>query len=349
MIRTPLKLRPVSAILTTALCLLAGTASADVTVISFGGSNQKAQIKAFYEPYTQTTGGKIVQGEYNGEQAKIKAMVEAKNVSWDVVEVESPELARGCEEGLYEKLDMGKIGPKADFVPAALTECGIGIFVWSTVIAYNGDSLKTAPASWADFWDTKKFPGKRGLRKGAKFTLEFALLADGVKPEDVYKTLGTKAGVERAFKKLDQLKANIQWWEAGAQPPQLLAAGDVVMTSAYNGRIATAQKEGKNLKIVWTNNIYDFDSWAIPVGTPKKDEAYKFVAFASKPEYQKVFAGEIPYGPTNVKGTAMVDKGILAELPTAPENMKGALASDTQFWVEHGEDLEQRFNAWAAK
>ena len=241
---SPSNVRPIAAVLA-AMSLLAGAAHADVTVISFGGTNQKAQAKAFYEPYAKATGSKVVPGEYNGEQAKIKAMVEAKNVSWDVVEVESPELARGCEEGLYEKLDYSKIGPKADFVPAAVTDCGIGIFVWSTILAYNSDTLKTAPTSWADFWDLKKFPGKRGMRKGAKFTLEFALVADGVKPDEVYKVLGTKAGVERAFKKLDRIKSSIQWWEAGAQPPQLLAAGDVVMTTAYNGRIATAQKEGK--------------------------------------------------------------------------------------------------------
>ena len=198
---SPSKVRPIAVVLA-AMSLLAGAAHADVTVISFGGTNQKAQAKAFYEPYAKATGSKVVPGEYNGEQAKIKAMVEAKNVSWDVVEVESPELARGCEEGLYEKLDMGKIGPKADFVPASLTECGIGIFVWSTVIAYNADALKTVPTSWADFWDTKKIPGKRGMRKGARYNLEFALLADGVKPADVYKVLATPAGADRAFKKL---------------------------------------------------------------------------------------------------------------------------------------------------
>ena len=332
-----------------AVLLAAGSASADITVISFGGANQKAQAKAFYEPFDKSGAGKVLPGEYNGEQAKIKAMVEAANVTWDVVEVESPELVRGCEEGLYEKLDYSKIGPKADFLPKAVSNCGIGIFVWSTAIAYNADKLKTGPTSWADFWDVKKFPGKRGLRKGAKFTLEFALLADGVAPADVYKVLGTKAGVERAFKKLDQIKGDIQWWEAGAQPPQLLASGDVVMSSVYNGRIAAAQKEGKNLKLVWNGSIYDVDSWAIPKGTPKRDEAYKFIKFASQPENQQVFAGEIPYGPTHMKGIAGMDPKIAAELPTAPENLKGALASNTEFWVENGEDLEQRFNAWAAR
>ena len=342
-----LKLSVVSATLAAALSM-AGSAQADVTVISFGGANQKAQAKAYYEPAAKA-GIKVIPGEYNGEQAKIKAMVEAKNVTWDVVEVESPELVRGCEEGLYEKLDYKLIGDKKDFVGKAISDCGIGVFVWSTVMAYNADKVKTAPVTWADFWNTSKFPGKRGMRKGAKFTLEFALLADGVKNEDVYKVLGTKAGVDRAFKKLDQLKANIQWWEAGAQPPQLLASGDVVMSSAYNGRIAAAQKEGKNLKVVWTGGIYDVDSWAIPKGTPNRAEAYKFIAFASKPENQKVYSGEIPYGPTNTKAIAMIDAKVAADLPTAPANLKAGLASNTQFWVEHGEDLEQRFNAWAAK
>lgn len=331
------------------LAAMGSAHATDITVISFGGTNQKAQVKAYYEPFTATTKIGIVPGEYNGEQAKIKAMVEAKNVTWDVVEVESPELARGCEEGLYEKLDYAKIGDKKDFVGSAVTECGFGFFVWSTVLAYNADKLKTAPTSWADFWDVKKFPGKRGMRKGAKFTLEFALLADGVSPADVYKVLGTKAGVDRAFKKLAEIKPHIQWWEAGAQPPQLLASGDVVMSSAYNGRIATAQKEGKNLKIVWTGNIYDVESYAIPKGVAKRDEAYKFIATLAKPEYQKVFSGEIPYGPTNTKAMAKIDPAIAADLPTAPANMKTAVASNTQFWVEHGEDLEQRFHAWAAK
>jgi putative spermidine/putrescine transport system substrate-binding protein len=327
---------------------LAFSAQADVTVISFGGANQKAQVKAFYEPAAKA-GIKVIPGEYNGEQAKVKAMVESKNVTWDVVEVESPELVRGCEEGLYEKLDYKKIGDKKDFVGKAISDCGIGIFVWSTVLAYNADKVKSAPATWADFWDVKKFPGKRGMRKGAKFTLEFALLADGVKTDEVYKVLGTKAGVERAFKKLDQIKPHIQWWEAGAQPPQLLASGDVVMSSAYNGRIAAAQKEGKNLKVVWTGGIYDVDSWAITKGTPNREEAYKFIAFASKPENQKVYSTEIPYGPTNTKAIGLIDPKLAADLPTAPANLKAGLASNTAFWVEHGEDLEQKFNAWAAK
>ncbi|MBA4709340.1 ABC transporter substrate-binding protein [Aquitalea magnusonii] len=332
-----------------AACCAQTALAGDLTVISFGGANKAAQEKAYYAPFTKATGVKVVGGEYNGEMAKVKAMVDTKSVSWDVLEVESPELARGCDEGMFEKLDYSKIGNKADFVPGAAQSCGVGIFVWSTVLAYNADKLKVGPSGWKDFWDVKKFPGKRGMRKGAKYTLEVALMADGVAAKDVYKVLATPAGVDRAFKKLDQLKPNIQWWEAGAQPPQYLVSGDVVMSSAYNGRIANTQKEGKNLKIVWAGGMYDFDSWAIPKGSPNKDAALKFIAFASKPENQKVYSQNIAYGPTNKKAVPLLDKKLVADLPTAPQNIKSGVAVDVAFWADFGESLEQRFNAWAAK
>lgn len=324
-------------------------AHADVTVISFGGTTQAGQKKAYYDPFSAESGIKVIPGEYNGEMARITAMVQAGNVTWDVVEVESPELVRGCEEGLFEKLDYSKIGNKADFVPEAIQDCGIGTFVWSTALAYNADTLKEAPTSWADFWNVEKFPGKRGLRKGAKYTLEFALLADGVEPKDIYKVLETPEGVARAFAKLDQIKPHIVWWEAGAQPPQLLTSGDLVMSSVYNGRIAAARKEGRNLEIVWNGSIYDFDYWAIPKGSPNLADAYKFIEFASRPGPQAQFSADVPYGPTHNAAVGTMDPAIAAALPTAPANLEGAFATDTEFWVEYGEDLEQRFNAWASR
>ena len=332
-----------------AMLALPAFAQSQLTVVNFGGANANAQKKAYYEPF-EKTGTKVISVEYNGEQAKVKAMVEAKKVTWDVVELESPDVGRGCDEGLFEKLDFSKIGAKADFAPAAAVhECGIGIFVWSTVMAYNGDKLKEPPKTWADFWDTKKFPGKRAMRKGARYNVEFALLADGVKPEDVYKTLATPAGADRAFKKLGELKANIQWWEAGAQPPQFLVAGDVVMATAYNGRIDAAAREGKNLKINWTNQIYDLEYFGIVKGTPNRDAAYKYLAFALGAEPQGEYAKHIAYGPTNTKALAKLDAKTLGNLPTAAANMKGGLEFNIKFWADQGEALEKRFASWSTQ
>src|SRR5690606_315138 len=277
--------------------LAAGLAQAnDLTVVSFGGANKDAQVAAFYKPWEKSSGTRLVSGEYNGEMAKIKAMVSSGSVSWNAVEVEGAELARGCDEGLFEQLDPAQIGLNPeDFIDNAIQPCGIGFLVYSTVLAYNSSKLDGAPTSWADFWDVNKFPGKRGLRKLAKSTLEFALMADGVAPGEVYDVLATKEGQARAFAKLDQIKPHIQWWEAGAQPPQFLAAGDVVMSSVYNGRLSAQQREQYGLNIVWNGGIYEFDSWAIPRGAPKQDLTRKFIAYTLEPEQQKNFALNIDY------------------------------------------------------
>jgi putative spermidine/putrescine transport system substrate-binding protein len=174
-------------------------------------------------------------------------------------------------------------------------------------------------------------------------------MADGVKPADVYKVLETKEGADRAFKKLGELKPYIQWWEAGAQPPQWLVAGDVVMSTAFNGRISAAQHEGKYLQIGWFGSIYDLDYWTIPRGTPNKDAAYKFIQFASQPDPQAAYATEISYGPTNNKALGKLHPKILQNLPTAPANAKSAVQFNVKFWADRGEELEKRFASWVAQ
>lgn len=337
--------------LSIAASLLAGgvASASELVVVSYGGENQAAQSRAYYAPYQRQSGVRIIADAWNGEFAKIKAMAATGRARWDAVEVDAAAQGRGCEEGLLEKLDYKRIGDKADFVPGAAQPCAIGMFLASMVLAYNEDKLKTAPQSWRDFWDVKRFPGKRALRRGAAYTLEIALLADGVPPAQVYKTLSTPAGVDRAFRKLDQLKPYIQWWESGAQPPQYLLSGDVVMSSSYNGRISLARREGRKLRMVWLNNISEFSYWAIPKGSPNKDEALKFIAFASRPEQQKLYSEQMPYGPSNRKALSLLPAAVQADLPSHPANMAGSLAMDAAFWTDNGEALEQRFASWAAK
>jgi putative spermidine/putrescine transport system substrate-binding protein len=330
----------------------AGAAGAadSITVTSWGGAYQDAQAEAYFKPFQEETGIQVLEDEWNGELGKIRAMVETGSVNWDVVQVEAPELVLGCFEGLYEEIDWERLPPKEEFIEAAVDDCGVGTIVWSTVLAYDGDHLEEGPQSWADFWDVETFPGPRGLRRGPKFTLEFALMADGVPPGEVYEVLSTEEGVDRAFAKLDEIKEHIRWWEAGAQPPQWLASGEVVMTSVYNGRIDAANKEeGKNFKIVWDGSLYTVDSWVIPRGSQKKDAAMEFIAFASQPERQKELSTRIAYGPTNQNAVEMLPQEVAADLPTAPDNLEGAAENDTEFWVDNLERLTERFNAWVAQ
>ncbi|AJO78213.1 ABC transporter substrate-binding protein [Pseudomonas sp. MRSN 12121] len=324
-------------------------AAPDMVVVGYGGAGQKAQDVAFFQPFSASDGSRLIQSEYNGEMARIKVMVDTGSVDWDLVQIEGPDLMRGCDEGLYERLDWQALGGSAQLITDAAQACGSAALVWSVAIAYDTDKLAPGPASWADFWDVKRFPGKRGLRKRAVYNLEFALLADGVPVDQVYAQLATPQGVDRAFAKLDQLKPYIQWWEAGAQPAQWLAAGDVTMTSTYSGRVAQAAQAGSHLALVWPGSLYGMDYWAIIKGSRHAGQAKRFIAFANRPEAQVKYVEQIPYGPTNTEAAARLDPRLAQWVPTAPQNLAGALAMDVAFWVDHGEELEERFNAWASR
>jgi len=352
--RYPTFLSSYTTILATAGALLMSSAQAvDLTVISFGGIGKEAQVAAFYRPWEQAGAQigeqrRVIAGEWNGEMARIKAMVDTGSVTWNVVQVERPELVRGCEEGLFETLQADTFLNPDDFVAGSLSECGVSFLVWSIILAYDAGKLATAPTGWADFWDVAKFPGKRGLRRGAKYTLEIALMADGVPPAEVYALLATQAGQDRAFAKLDQIKPHLQWWEAGTQPPQLLASGDLVMSSSYNGRISALHNE-TDLKIVWTGGIYDIDAWAIPRGAKEQAAARDFIAFAVSAQAQKRYIDILDYGTTNKKAVALIAPERLANLPSGPANFAQQLPIDIEFWIDWGEQLEERFNAWAAR
>ncbi len=208
-------------------------AAGDLTVISFGRADRAALVAAYADPFAKATGIDVHSLSYDGQITELTQMVHNGATVWDVMQVESRTLAQGCQQGLFEKLDPARI-PRADeLIPGSISECGVGIFTWAQALVYS-DRLKSGPRSWADFWDTHKFPGKRGLRRSAKYTLEIALLADGVAPQDVYGTLATEAGVRRAFHKLEQISKDTIWWEAAAQPAALMAAGWVSMSSAYS-------------------------------------------------------------------------------------------------------------------
>ena len=324
--------------------------AAELKVVSWGGALQEAQTKVFFEGFSKTTGTTVTQDTWSGELAKLRAMVDSGNVVWDVVDMDPQTAAAACEQGLLERIGEDAAFKNAGLVDGALTECAVGTSTYATILAFQKDAFQKAPTSVVDIFDTKAFPGKRAFRKSPVDTLEIALLADGVTPQDVYKTLETPEGVDRAFKKLDAIKSDIVWWEAGAQPAQLLKSGEVKMAVAWNGRIADANtKEKADLGIAWKNQIRGFDMWVVPVGAKDLKLAKDFVAYTIRPEVNAELSKFIAYGPTVEAASALVDKRVSDNLPTAPSNSDGALAQDGAFWGANGEALNARFASWVAQ
>lgn len=334
-----------------------------INVVSWGGAYSQAQDDAFNTAFEAETGISVNMLDADDPAVPLQAQILAGNVTTDVASLGYSDATRLCDEGMLELIDPDALLPAPDgtavvddFLPGGLSDCFVATDVYSTIIAYDESKFpENPPDSLADFFDTETYPGRRGVLKEPRFTLEMALMADGVPAAQVYDVLSSPEGLDRAFAKLDTIKDEAIFWEAGAQPPQLLADGEVAMTQAYNGRIFNAaMDDGKPLKIIWDGQIYEMDGWVIPKGAPNANSARQYVTFSTSAEALAGFAMQISYGPprkssaplvTNYKDT---DVPMAPNLPTTSENMANALAFDNDFWVDNLSQLNERFAAWLA-
>ncbi|HSD34528.1 MAG TPA: ABC transporter substrate-binding protein [Alphaproteobacteria bacterium] len=326
-------------------------AEGQLVAVGWGGVWQDAYRKAVFEPFMKETGIKVVEEEFGGEYAKLTSQIEAGKVTWDVAAFESPQVIQGCDEGSFVKLDWDSMGGRDNQLDYAAHDCGIGSDVWSTVMAYDGDKIKDGPKTWADFWNVEKWPGKRGVYKDARFVLEIALVADGVAPGDIYKVLGTKEGMDRAFKKLDELKPHILWAESAADGMQRLLAGDVAMVVNFNARVTGAAKENnRNLVIAWPAGFWvGTDYWVQIAQGPNPDAAKKFLQFYSRPEVQAELVKHLSYGVPAKAAYDLMSDEVKGGLPTSPDKAEWAMSYSDDFWVEHQAAANERFNAWASQ
>ena len=344
----------------------AATAETELVVVSWGGAYSASQQKAYHEPYMAANPDiKILNDDSASEGlSKLRAMAEANNWSWDLVDAVAADAITACDEGIVHVIDHDAMlapapdGTSAteDFGSMIVSECFIPQIVYSTAFGYRTDLVKEAPTTIADVFDLDKIPGKRSLEKKPIGNLEWALIADGVPAGEVYDVLSTPEGVDRAFAKLDTIKSEVVWWVKGAVPVQLLADGEVVIASAYNGRLFSGIEEEKQpIGMLWDWQVFDIDGWVIPKGTTKYDEVVKLVRFATDTQRLADQAKYISYGPARMSSAPLVgqhaDLGIdmAPHMPTDPNLAQNTLLFNYEWWADHRDELDERFNAWLAR
>ena len=210
----------------------------DLTLVG-RGQMQDAIKEVFVQPFVAATAIAVRTEGWEGGIDVLRTQAKTPENVWDLVLVDSDELATGCSEGLFEKLDWSAIGGKDHYLPQAVSDCGVGAGVAS--LCWPGTATSSRGAGLGGFLGRGEISGKRGLHSGVRGNLEFALFADGVSPGDVYKVLATSEGVDRAFRRLDQLKPYIVWWNDDAEAARILASGDVLMTSASAAAIVAGE------------------------------------------------------------------------------------------------------------
>ena len=318
--------------------------SGDLRIATFGGTMQETQIKAYFEPFEKATGIKV-KAFAGSDPTKVKAMVETGNVEWDLAQLSRGSIMNLMKNGDYfEKIDYSIIDDGVD--KAYRFEYGLEMLVWAQVLAYRTDLTKgQVPSGWADFWDTKKFPGDRamvGTGNGGWPELEFALMASGVPSDQLY-----PIDIDRAFASYDKIKKDVvKWWDTGAVPIQLLTDREVVMTSVWNGRMAALQAAGIPAQISWKQGLLKRDAWGIPKGAKNKTNAMKFVAYSTMAIPQARVALGIPYGSVNNDSNKYIPEERQKVLPSSPEIKSQLVNYNYAWWIENREKVTGRFNKW---
>ena len=320
-------------------------AAEQVTIADVGGAPGAAIRKAFYDPFEKETGIRVVSVAHESDPiTQFKLLVDTQSYIWDLCMVTPAMVAYLSKPKDYlEPLNIPADQVPSTLVPGMLTPVWFGFSVFSTILAYRTDKFPNGgPNSWADFWDVKKFPGRRGLYKGVSGMLECALMADGVTTDKLY-----PIDMDRAFKMLDKIKPAVKvWWASGAQNTQILQSGEVDMTDTWGARAFAAIESGAPVKMVWTQGLYSTDGWSIPKGTPRADLARKFVMYAMKPEQQALYSNTVANAPSNQAAYKFISPERAKVLATSPENIKGLVPTNDVWWAQNRDKVQERFQDW---
>jgi putative spermidine/putrescine transport system substrate-binding protein len=319
-----------------------------ITVADNGGPFSTGFRKAYYDPFEKETGIKVISVVHEPDpSAQLRAVVDTKSYIWDAVVVTPGHIEALNVSGKSYLEPIGLSREEfPDIMPEALTENYLGLAVFATVMTYRTDKFgENGPKSWADFWDAKKFAGRRGFYRGSNHNLELALMADGVPIDKRY-----PMDIDRAFKMLDKIKPHIDvWWTSGAHNTQILQNGEVDLSTTWSGRAQAAIDAGTPLKIVWTDGLLGMDGWSIPRGTPRADLARKFVRFCADPKRMADWTGILAYGPTNLQAYQYIDKKRADLLPTHPDHVKQMRVQDSAWYAQNLGKLNEQFKSWMLK
>jgi putative spermidine/putrescine transport system substrate-binding protein len=319
-----------------------------VTFCGWGGSFQDYLREAYFQPFEKDTGIKVMETTIPS-LAKIKTMVDAKNVDIDVVDAGGFVLIVLGKQGYFEEIDYDEIGKEntSNLINSSATKFGVGAYTASECIAFRTDSFPSGghPKSWEEFWDVKKFPGRRSMNggeRGIRPNLEFALLADGVPKDKIY-----PIDQDRAWRSLSRIKPQVvKWWTDSGLSPQLLLNKEVDLATAYNGRADSLKMQGQPIGVELNEASNRMNNWSSPKVARNRDNGMRLISFMMRPDRQAHLAKLISYGPTNRLAFKFISSERANDLPSSPENEKRGFWLSDQWWADNADDVTTRWSKW---
>lgn len=308
----------------------------EVVLVNWGGMAVDVFQKAFADPYNAKGGNMVIDGSgpVNG---KILTMVQANDVTWDICDAGVTTLADLGPKGALQPINYD-IVDKSKVVGGMAYDLGVANYFFSSVMAWDSAKVEGTPTP-ADFFDTKKYPGRRMIRKDSQAMLELALLADGVAPEDLY-----PLDVERAFAKFDSIRDDLLFWTSGSQSQSLLRDGECVMGFLWSTRANMLDKEtGGRIKYTFNKGLLQPGLWVVPKNNPAGDEAFHAIASMQNPEEQVYVLEQMGNGPANPAAADMVPEKLRSANPASPENREVQAVLNADWYIENHRETYQAF------
>ncbi|WP_287883683.1 MULTISPECIES: extracellular solute-binding protein [Paracoccus] len=315
--------------------LLAGPALAqgEVVMQDPGGAYGDALREVMYDPFEKETGIDVVTVQEARSGPRIKAQVEAGKTEWDLTFIFDQE-TRLLGDCCLADIDYAKLSPEAQETLATMPDNlkrpkGVALQVIGVAMVYNTDTYAEAqPKSWADFWDTEKFPGKRCMPAWPRFVMEAALMADGVPKDQIY-----PIDMDRALKKIAEIKPHVsKWWTTSAQAPQLLLDGEADMCMAYTGSSSVLALEGAPLEVEWNQGFVYYDFFSIPKGAPHYDNALKLLSWRLDARRAAELTSAYPVALPSPLVYEQADPEISKYWANNPENLAKAIEWSPDYW-----------------
>jgi len=302
----------------------------ELVIVNWGGDSIPAYAAAFGQPYEKATGIKVVLDGTGPLPAKIRAMVQSGKVIWDLIDFDSSKAVVLDAEGLLQPINYS-IVDKSKVYPGMAYKAGVAFYIYSSVLTYDSSKVKEKPNSWADFWDVKKIPGQRALRKTPEGGVEACMMAAGRSPDKVY-----PIDIDLAVSKLKELKPNLIAWNTGAQSQDVLRNGEVVMAQLWHSRSATLYKESKGkFQWTWNQGLMNVDVWSVPKNNPGGTEAaMKLIAYTQDPQRQVELLRILGNGPVNPAAAALVPPDVKMFDPTQPDHQAVQAMMNPDWWNE---------------
>lgn len=326
------------------------SAKQPVVFASYGGAWSDTIKEVCGVPFEQETGIPVNFVATDNSIAQIRIQQMTRNIQWDIAPTEGDAVIIATENDWLEPLDWDYIDPENKIESVGRMPTAIGAVAYSVAIGYRTDKVPEGKtfSGWKDFWNVQEFPGPRSLRNTPVENLEFALIADGVEPADVYDVLATKEGLDRAFAKMDEIKEHITvWWASGQQPPQMLATANVYYTTLFNGRVAPLQADGVPVDITWNGAAIEMSNYSILKGAKNKEGALKFIKFCwNSPERLAQIAMKMPYSSFNNDMYEHLDEEYAKSLPTHPDNVDLQFNYNAEFWAGNRQEIQARWDRW---